>query len=104
MSLRLVLLALLLGTSSALAFDTSKVGQWGSLFLDDLAPVIAQSARLQHEIDEALSQINKKPEEVRCFGMRVPGPWKNLGGTRVSCTCDFPAGPARSFTAFPRWS
>jgi hypothetical protein len=64
MSLRLVPLALLLGTSSALAFDTSKVGQWGSLFLDDLAPVIGQSARLQQEIDEALSQINKKPGEV----------------------------------------
>jgi hypothetical protein len=92
MSLRLVPLALLLGASSALAFDTSKVGQWGSLFLDDLAPLIAQSPRLQQELDEALSQINKKPGEVRCFGMRFPGPWKNLGGERVSpYTCDFGA-------------
>jgi hypothetical protein len=87
MSLRLVPLALLLGASSALAFDTSKVGQWRSLFLDDLAPVIAQSARLQQEIDEALAQINKNPEEVRCFGMRFPGPWKNLGGERQNRAC-----------------
>jgi hypothetical protein len=34
---------LALATSFALAFDTSKVGQWGSLFLDDLAPLIAKS-------------------------------------------------------------
>jgi hypothetical protein len=37
--LRLVPLALMLGTSSALAFDTSKLGQWGSLPLEDLAYV-----------------------------------------------------------------
>jgi hypothetical protein len=92
MSLRLVPLALLLGTSSALAFDTSKLGQWGSLFLDDLAPVIAKSARLQQEINEVLSEANKKEEDVTCFGMRFPGQWKNLGGLRVSpYTCDFGA-------------
>jgi hypothetical protein len=63
MSLRLVPLALLLGTYSALAFDTSKLGQWGSLFLDDLAPVTAKSSRLQQEINEVLSNANKKEEE-----------------------------------------
>src|SRR5262245_64801775 len=91
MSLRLVLLLVLpLVPSSALAFDTSKIGQWGTLFLDDLTPVIAKSARLQQEISQALSEGNKKQEEVRCFGMRFPGPWKNLGGLRVSpYTCDF---------------
>jgi hypothetical protein len=48
MTLRLVPLALLLATSSALAFDTSsRIGQWGSLFLDDLTPVITKLARLQ---------------------------------------------------------
>ena len=92
MSLRLVPLALLLGTSSALAFDTSKIGQWGSLFLDDLAPVIAKSAQLQQEINQALSEGSKKQEDVLCFGMRFPGSWKNLGGLRVSpYTCDFGA-------------
>jgi hypothetical protein len=92
MSLRLVSLALLFGTSSALAFDTSKLGQWGSLFLDDLAPIIGKSARLQQEIDGVLSEGNKRREAVTCFGMRFPGQWKTLGGYRVSpYTCDFGA-------------
>jgi hypothetical protein len=83
--LRLVPFALLLGTSSALAFDTSKLGQWGSLGLDDLTPVIAKSARLQQEISEVLSEGNKKQEDVTCVGMRFPGQWKHLGGLRVRC-------------------
>jgi hypothetical protein len=92
MPLRLVPLALLLGTSSALAFDTSKLGQWGSLPLDDLTPVIAKSAELQQEINKALSEGNKKQGDVMCIGMRFPGQWKNLGGLRVSpYTCDFGA-------------
>ena len=92
MPLRLVPLALLLGTSSALAFDTSKLGQWGSLPLDDLTPVIAKSAELQQEINKALSEGNKKQGDVMCIGMRFPGKWKNLGGLRVSpYTCDFGA-------------
>ena len=92
MPLRLVPLALLLGTSSALAFDTSKLGQWGSLPLDDLTPVIAKSAELQQEINKALSEGNKKQGDVMCVGMRFPGQWKNLGGLRVSpYTCDFGA-------------
>jgi len=89
MILRFVPVALLLGTSSALAFDTSKIGQ-GTLFLDDIARLIAKSPRLQQETKEALAEANKKEEEVRCFGMRFPGPWKNLGGLRVSpYACDF---------------
>ena len=55
MLLRLVALALLLTTSSALAFDTSKVGQWGSMYLDDLAPLVAKSDKLQQEVNQALS-------------------------------------------------
>jgi hypothetical protein len=75
-----------------LAFDTSKLGQWGSLFLDDLAPIIGKSARLQQEIDGVLSEGNKRREAVTCFGMRFPGQWKTLGGYRVSpYTCDFGA-------------
>jgi hypothetical protein len=85
-------LALLLGTSSALAFDTSKLGQWGSMPLDDLTPLIAKSARLQQKISDVLSEGDKKQEDLTCFGMRFSGPWKNLGGLRVSpYACDFGA-------------
>jgi len=74
------------------AFDTSKLGQWGSLPLDDLAPTIAKSARLQEEISEVLSEGNKKEEDVTCLGMRFPGQWKHLAGVRVSpYACDFGA-------------
>jgi hypothetical protein len=92
MTLSLVPVALLLGTSAALAFDTSKLGQWGSLPLDDLAPLIAKSAPLQQEINKALSEANMKQEDVRWIGMRFPGPWKNLGGLRISpYACGFGA-------------
>jgi hypothetical protein len=74
----------MLHTSSALAFDTSKLGQWGSLPLEDLASIIAKSARLQEEISEVLSEGNKKQEDVTCLGMRFPGQWKHLGRVRVS--------------------
>jgi hypothetical protein len=88
----LVTLALLLSMSSALAFDTSKLGQWGSLPLDDLAPIIAKSTRLQQEISQVLAEGNKKQEDVTCLGMRFPGQWKHLGGVRVSpYACDFGA-------------
>jgi hypothetical protein len=90
MAMRLVGLALLFGTSAALAFDSTKVGQWGSLYLDDLSPVLAKSAQLRREVTAALARKNKKPEDILCFGMRFPGPWKNLGGMRVApYTCDF---------------
>src|SRR5262249_24781136 len=92
MSLRLVPIALLLGTSSALAFDTSKLIEFGSLPLDDLTPVIVKSPPLQREINKAVFEDNKKQRDVICLGMRFPGQWKNLGGLRVSpYTCDFGA-------------
>jgi hypothetical protein len=90
--LRLVPLGFLVGTSFALAFDTRNLGQWGSLPLDDLAPIISKSARLQQEIDQVLSEGNKKQADVTCVGMRFPGQWKHLGGLRVSpYACDFGA-------------
>lgn len=92
MALRLVPVVLLLGTCSAAAFDTSKLGQWGSLPFDDLTPVIAKSVPLQQEINQALLEGNKKPDDVKCVGMRFPGAWKDLGGLRVSpYSCDFGA-------------
>jgi hypothetical protein len=90
MTIRLVALALVFGSSAALAFDSTKIGQWGSLYLDDVSPILAKSAQLKQEITAALSEKNKKPEDILCFGMRFPGAWKNLGGTRVApYTCDF---------------
>src|SRR6516165_1897318 len=90
MTIRPVALALLFGSSAALAFDSTKIGQWGSLYLDDLSPILAKSAQLKQEVTAALSEKNKKPEDILCFGMRFPGAWKNLGGTRVApYTCDF---------------
>jgi hypothetical protein len=92
MTLRFVPIALLLGTSCALAFDASKLGQWGSLPLDDLTLVIAKAAPLQQEITKVLSEVNKKRSDVICLGMRFPGQWKHLGGLRVSpYSCDFGA-------------
>jgi hypothetical protein len=89
MAMRLVALALLLSTSAALAFDSTKIGQWG-LYLDDLSPILAKSAQLKREVTAALAEKNKKPEDILCFGMRFPGAWKNLGGTRVApYTCNF---------------
>jgi hypothetical protein len=53
MSRRLIPVALLVASSSsAMAFDTSKLGQWGSLFLDDLAPIIATSTRLRGALSD----------------------------------------------------
>lgn len=87
---RLALILFLLGISHAMAFDTRQLGQGGSLFLSDIMPVIATSAQLRREVDQRLSQVNKKADEIMCDGTRFPGPWVHLGGERVSpYTCDF---------------
>jgi hypothetical protein len=94
MSLRAVpiAIALLLVGSPAVAFDTSKLGQAGTLPLDDLMPLIGRAAQLKREVDQALAETKKKPEEVICSGMRFPGQWVHLGGSRVSpYSCDFGA-------------
>jgi hypothetical protein len=90
MSLRVVPIALMLVASPAMAFDTSKLGQGGTLPLGDLVPLIGKSAQLNAEVGRALDQIKKKPDDVICDGMRFPGQWTHLGGERVSpYTCDF---------------
>jgi len=84
--------ALLLGTLPAMAFDTSKLGQGGTLALDDIMPLIGKSAKLKSEVNQALADNKKKPDEVSCSGMRFPGQWVHLGGLRVSpYTCNFGA-------------
>jgi hypothetical protein len=74
----------------ALAFDTSKLGQGGSLPLSDLMPLIGKSAKLQREVDSALADAKKKADDLMCEGVRFPGSWDNLGGERVApYTCEF---------------
>jgi hypothetical protein len=92
MSLRAVpiVVALLIAASPSMAFDTSKLGQGGTLTLDDLMPLIRKSAQLKREVDQALVEGKKKPDDVICSGMRFPGQWVHLGGIRVSpYTCGF---------------
>ena len=94
MSLRVVsiVIALSLGAATAMAFDTGKLGQGGTLPLDDLMPLISKSVQLKREVDQALAENKKKPDDVICSGMRFPGQWVHLGGYRVSpYTCGFGA-------------
>jgi hypothetical protein len=69
-------LAAILLTSPALAFDTSKFGQGGSLPLSDLNPLLAKSPQLQREIYQALTDGKKAKDDVICDGMRFPGQWQ----------------------------
>jgi hypothetical protein len=57
---RIALIALVLSAVPALAFDSTKLGQLGSVALDmeELAAVIQQSTPLKREIDDALGKIN----------------------------------------------
>jgi hypothetical protein len=81
---------LLFAVTPALAFDTSKLGQGGSLPLGDLMPLIGKSVQLQREVKSALADSHKSAADVICSGMRFPGQWVNLGGMRVApYTCDF---------------
>jgi hypothetical protein len=90
MSLRAVPIALLLGASPAVAFDTSNLGQGGTLPLADIIPLIGKSAKLKREVNHALAQSKKKQDNVVCNAMRFPGQWTRLAGERVSpYTCDF---------------
>ncbi len=83
---RIVLASLVLMPAPALAFDTAKLGQLGSIALDmdELAAVIKQSPALKREIDEALAKVKKAPNELICDAMRFPGSWPELSGLRVS--------------------
>jgi hypothetical protein len=90
MSLKAVPIAVALTVSPALAFDTSQLGQAGSLPLSDLTPLIAKSTKLQSEVKSALAETKKNADNLMCDGMRFPGSWVNLGGERVApYTCEF---------------
>lgn len=83
---RIMLLALLVYATPASAFDTTKLGQGGSLTLDaeSIQALIGKSSQLAREIDQAVAKAGKKPGEIVCDGMRFPGAWKKLSGRRVS--------------------
>ena len=91
MSSRFVLIAAVFLTASpAFGFDTSKLGQFGSLPLSDIMPLIGKSAQLQSEVKAALSEAKKDADSLMCDGARFPGSWVNLGGERAApYTCDF---------------
>jgi hypothetical protein len=85
-----VTIAISLAPLPAMGFDTGKLGQGGTLPLDDLMPLIGKTAALKREVDEALVQGKKKVDDVVCSGMRFPGQWSHLGGGRVSpYVCNF---------------
>jgi len=73
-----------MSTTWASAFDTGKLGMGGTLFLDDIAPLIKKSPQLHGEVAAALAKLNRKAEDIVCSGMRFPGTWKELGGARVA--------------------
>ena len=81
---RLAAFVVLLSSSSALALDTTKLGQAGSLGIDEMMPLIAKSPQLKREVTEAVAKTKLKAEEIRCDGMRFPGQWVNLGGERAA--------------------
>ena len=85
-----VLFAPLLLASPAWAFDTSELGQGGSLLMGDLMPLLKQSPQLQREAGDAAAKANKKLDDVVCTGYRFPGQWTHLGGERAGpYDCDF---------------
>jgi hypothetical protein len=84
------LVVVVLAASPALALDTSKLGQGGSLPLSDLDHLIDQSAKLKAEVAAALAKIHKKADDVICGGNRFPREWVNLGGLRTApYACNF---------------
>jgi transposase len=90
MLLKSAVIALTLGTAAAHALDTTKLGQWGSLTLSDIMPLIEKTPKLQSEVKSALADSGKTADTLICIGARFPGAWVNLGGERVApYTCEF---------------
>jgi hypothetical protein len=90
MLLRSAAVALVLGVVPAHAMDTAKLGQWGSLPLNDIMPLIVKTPKLQSEVKTALADSGKTADTLMCLGARFPGAWVNLGGERVApYTCEF---------------
>jgi hypothetical protein len=78
-----LLTVMFLAAVPALAFDANKLGQGGSLPLNDLDELIGQSAAFKKEVATALADAKKKADEVICSGNRFPREWVNLSGMRA---------------------
>jgi hypothetical protein len=77
----------LLIQTSAMAFDSSKLKQEGSLLLVDILPTLQQAPELIARI-EALP--GKAASEIGCWGRRFDPTWKHLVGWRVApYSCQF---------------
>ncbi len=88
--MRAISIALLLIATPAAAFDTSTLGQYGSLMLDDLTKLIDQSPKLKQEIDQMLAEKHRTADKVICGGQRFPREWEAFGGRRVApYDCNF---------------
>ncbi len=87
---QLIVAALVVVATPALAFDANKLGQGGSLPLSDISSLINQSAQLKSEVAAALTAAHKTADDIICGGNRFPREWVNLGGMRAApYTCNF---------------
>jgi hypothetical protein len=87
---RALVMAFVLSATPALAFDTSKLDQGGSLTLDEIATLVDQAPRLKQEVDRLLAEQHKKMEDIVCTGKRFSNAWPELGGLRAApYDCDF---------------
>jgi hypothetical protein len=75
---------LLLVSSSAMPLDTAQLGQFGSLSLDEMMPLIDKSLQLKHAVGDAVAKAKMKADEIGCVGRRFPGQWHNLAGERTA--------------------
>jgi hypothetical protein len=99
LQLRLILSCLLLAAPvqifdaqvfRAYAFDTTKLGQRGSLLPEDKQALFKTSAQLERETAGEMKKLGKTVDDIPCDGMRFPGSWVELGGLRVSpYACQF---------------
>jgi hypothetical protein len=88
--LSLLLLAAPAQISFAYAFDTTKLGQRGSLLPEDKTALFKKSAQLERETAAEMKKLGKTVDDIPCDGMRFPGAWVELGGLRVSpYVCQF---------------
>jgi hypothetical protein len=88
--LSVLLLAAPAQISPARAFDTTKLGQQGSLLPEDKTALFKKSAKLDSETAAEMKKLGKTVDEIPCDGMRFPGAWKELAGLRVApYVCQF---------------
>ena len=89
----IIVAALLVLAHPALAFDTTKLGQVGSTDMEDMKELVDKTPKLRAEVDQAMAQVKKTDVQVKCAAQRFPGPWVELGGTRVApYLCKFDEG------------